>query len=127
MKEGDVALAALPQANGQIKPRPVILLRSMPPFADWLVCGISTQLHQVVKDMDEIIEPADGDFTGSGLKAASVIRLGFLIVLPTNQFRGIIGRISPQRHERLLQNLCRHLGSAVTVYRSSLFFPLRIW
>ena len=48
MKEGDVALTPLPQADGQIKNRPVILLRQMPAFGDFLVCGISTQLHQEV-------------------------------------------------------------------------------
>jgi len=39
MKEGDVALSPLPQADGQIKNRPVILLRRLPGFSDWLVCG----------------------------------------------------------------------------------------
>ena len=48
MTEGAVALAPLPQADGRTKPRPVVLLRAMPPFGDWLVCGISTQLQQEV-------------------------------------------------------------------------------
>ena len=39
MNEGDIALAPLPQANGQIKNRPVVLLRRLPPFGDFLVCG----------------------------------------------------------------------------------------
>ena len=43
MNEGDLALAPLPQADGQIKNRPVALLRRLPPFGDFLVCGISTQ------------------------------------------------------------------------------------
>lgn len=30
--EGDIALASLPQADGVAKPRPVVLLRQMPPF-----------------------------------------------------------------------------------------------
>ncbi len=110
MKEGDVALAALPQADGQLKPRPVLVLRQMPPFGDWLVCGVSTQLHQRVADLDEVIDPGTGDFASSGLKAASLIRLGFVTVLPADQFLGIIGRISHERHRRLLQNLCRHLN-----------------
>lgn len=42
MKEGDVVLTPVPQANGQIKNRPALFLREMPPFQDALVCGIST-------------------------------------------------------------------------------------
>jgi mRNA interferase MazF len=110
MKEADVALAPLPQSDGQVKPRPVVVLRQMPPFGDWLVCGVSTQLQQQVPDLDEIIEPAHADFARSGLKAASLIRLGFLTVLPTSQFLGVIGSISRARHHRLLRSLCRHLN-----------------
>lgn len=98
-----------PQSDGRVKPRPVIVLRQMPPFADWLVCGVSTQLQQQVPGFDEIIGPAQHDFANSGLKAASLIRLGFLTVLPTSQFLGVIGSISPERHHRLLESLCRHL------------------
>ncbi len=56
MTEGDIALTPLPQADGRAKPRPVILLRTMPPFGDWLVCGLSTQVHQEAVGFDEIIE-----------------------------------------------------------------------
>jgi mRNA interferase MazF len=96
--------------DGRVKPRPVIVLRQMPPFADWLVCGVSTQLQQKVAGLDEFIEPAHADFARSGLKAASLIRLGFLTVLPTSQFLGVIGSISRERHQRLLESLCRHLN-----------------
>lgn len=103
--EGGIALVALPQADGFIKPRPALLLRRMPPFGDWLVCGISTQLHQRVADLDEIIASSDPDFSGSGLKAASVIRLGFLATLPPQRFQGVMGSVSPERRLRLLQRL----------------------
>ncbi len=49
MKEGDVVIVAMPQANGSVKNRPTIIIREMPPFQDMLVCGVSTQLHQEVK------------------------------------------------------------------------------
>ena len=107
--EGDIALASLPQADGLIKPRPAILLRQMPPFGDWLVCGVSTQLHQHAADLDELIEPSDPDFAGSGLKARSVIRLGFLATLPARRFHGVVGSISHERHQRLLQRLSDYL------------------
>jgi len=111
MTEGDGALTALPQSDGRAKPRPVILLRQMPPFGDWLICGVSTQLHQQVAGFDETIEPLHPDFACTGLKAASLIRLGFLAVLPTNRFLGILGSISPERHARLIQRLGEFLQS----------------
>jgi len=111
MNEGDIALAPLPQANGQIKNRPVVLLRRLPPFGDFLVCGVSTQLHNRVAGFDEEIEAGHPEFAASGLKAASLIRLGFLAVLPDSALLGRIGSLSPERLHRLLANLCRHLGS----------------
>ena len=66
MTEGEVALTPLPQADGRIKPRPAILLRQMPPFGDWLVCGVSTQLHQEDVGFDETIGPAHPDYRPSG-------------------------------------------------------------
>ena len=54
----------------------------MPPYGDLLVCGVSTQLRQRVAGFDDQIGPGDPDFRASGLKAPSLIRLGFLAVLP---------------------------------------------
>jgi len=111
MTEGDVALTPLPQADGRTKPRPAVLLRQMPPFGDWLVCGVSTQIQQEVVGFDEIIEAAHSDFRQSGLKASSLIRLGFLVVLPADRLLGVLGSISSTRHKRLLQRLGTFLQS----------------
>ena len=72
MKEGDVILTSIPQADGNVKNRPAILLREMPSYGDLLVCGVSTQLHHYVQGFDEIIRPTDADFASSGLVAASL-------------------------------------------------------
>ena len=112
MKEGDVVLTPLPQADGQIKNRPAIILREMPPYGDFLVCGVSTQLHQEVAGFDDPIRPGDVDFAKSGLKAPSLIRLGFLAVLPTSSLLGAIGSIEQVRHVRLLERLSNHLRPA---------------
>jgi len=109
MTEGDVVLTPLPQTDGQIKNRPAIILRAMPPFGDFLVCGVSTQLHHEVAGFDDPINPSDADFAISGLKAPSLIRLGFLAVLPASSFLGAIGSIEKARHERLLERLSKHL------------------
>jgi len=94
---------------GQVKNRPAIILREMPPFRDLLVCGVSTQLQQYVEGFDEYITHAEKDFAGSGLMADSIIRLGFLAVLPRRVILGTIGAIARERHERLLWRLAKHL------------------
>jgi len=112
MNEGDVVLASLPQSDGQLKYRPAVVLRRMPPFGDLLVCGVSTQLRQAVANFDELIEPIHDDFVASGLKATSLIRLGFIAAQPANFISGKIGNISPERHRRLLDRLSQYLKSA---------------
>jgi len=112
MNEGDVVLAPLPQADGQLKYRPAIVLRKMPPFGDLLICGVSTQLHLQVKAFDDLIQSGDSDFATSGLKADSLIRLGYLAVMPGGSISGRIGKISLSRHTQLPQRLCRHLQAS---------------
>lgn len=101
--------ANITQADGKIKNRPVLILRIMPKYKDYLVCGISTQLNQYIKDFDEIISVQDSDFVPSGLVSSSVIRLGFLAILPKRKVIGLIGSISSRRHQLLLQNLSDNL------------------
>jgi mRNA interferase MazF len=109
MKEGDVVLTPVPQANGIIKNRPAIVLREMPAYKDLLVCGVSTQLHKQVNGFDEVLLPSDSDFGSSGVKSASLIRLGFLAVLPQSRIAGSIGAISSDRPRRLLKTLGDYL------------------
>lgn len=109
MREGDIVIVSMPQADGAIKNRPAIVLREMPLFRDMLVCGVSTQLRQAAKDFDELISPSDPDFSASGLMDESLIRLGFLVVVPRSKIVGSIGSIAPERHKRLLQRLGDYL------------------
>src|ERR1017187_471450 len=111
MKEGDIVLAPFPQADGQIKKRPAVVLRKVPPFDDLLVCAISAQLRQCVEGFDELILSTDPDFKTSGLLQDSVIRLGYLLTLPRKEFIGSIGKISPERHRRLSKQLADFLLS----------------
>ena len=113
MKESDVILAPLVQADEELKYRPAIVLREMPmPYRDLLVCGISTRLDQYMPELDDIISPADADFVSSGLHIESLIRLGFLGVVPRRLVRGMLGSISDERHKRLLQRLVDYLTDA---------------
>lgn len=109
MKAGDVVLASLAQADGQRKIRPALLLCQLPPFGDWLACGISSQLRHQVPGFDELITPDSPDFTASGLRGASVIRLGFVARLTPPEIGGVLGSVAQERLGRLSQNLAGRL------------------
>jgi mRNA interferase MazF len=109
MKEGDIILTALPQADGKIKLRPALILRVMPQYDDYLVCGISTQNFHFINGFDELLKESDPDFKASGLLKDSVIRLSFLAVLNKKIIAGTIGNLSVKRHNNLLQNLADYL------------------
>ncbi len=105
MQDGDIALAYIQQSNGERKPRPVLLLRKMPGFGDYLVCGISTQLRQAVPGFDEVLTPT----ADNRLRAVSVVRLSNLIALPTTDINRAIGFIPDALHATLLQRLANYL------------------
>jgi mRNA interferase MazF len=109
MQEGDVALAALPQADGKIKPRPVVLLRRMPRPGDWLICGISSQLSREVAGFDELIRPEDADFANSSLAGVSLIRLSWLVLVSHHDIGGKLGVISSDRLQGLKKRLADYV------------------
>jgi hypothetical protein len=55
MKESEIVIAVFLQSDGTLKRRPALVLREIPLFRDFLICGISTQLRPKVRDFDEII------------------------------------------------------------------------
>ena len=111
MKERDVVLMAIEQADGLRKNRPVLLLREMPKYGDFLSCGISSKMSQYIPKFDELIQMDDLDFSDSGLNKSSVVRLSFLAIARRPSVIGRLGRISPERHQRLLFNLSNYLRS----------------
>lgn len=105
MREGQIVLTHLPQSDGNIKLRPVLLLKKLPGYNDFLVCGISTQLHQLIKNFDELLDEKSTGFIETGLRQSSIIRLGFLAVIPNYKLAGSIGNIRQQLHKTLLKRL----------------------
>ena len=77
MKESDIVVAAFPQSDGSLKRRPALILREMPPFRDFLICGISTQIRQKVKNFDELVSLDVSDFEQSNLDSESLISSKF--------------------------------------------------
>lgn len=105
MESGKIVLASLPQNDGQLKLRPALVLQIIPPFNDLLVCGISTQIKQEVFNFDNVLQSTDADFKQSGLAQTSLIRLGYLAVIPRNVVAGGIGKISVQRLQLIKKTL----------------------
>ncbi len=109
MIEGEIILAQLPQADGGTKLRPVLLLKELPGYKDFLVCGISTQLRQLIAGFDELIDQTTSNFSQTGLRQTSIIRLGFLAVIPNQKIAGSIGKIEAVLHRTLVQRLATYL------------------
>ncbi|MEX2577845.1 MAG: type II toxin-antitoxin system PemK/MazF family toxin [Verrucomicrobiales bacterium] len=107
--QGDVVVAELPQADGLLKPRPVLLLRELPGFGDFLACGISTQIQQAEADLDVILEQDDEHFRDTGLRSTSVVRLNFLASIPVSRMTRHLGRVSSEVLHALQTNLASHL------------------
>ncbi|MGE9266711.1 MAG: type II toxin-antitoxin system PemK/MazF family toxin [Verrucomicrobiales bacterium] len=112
MSPGWIILAAVQQSDGQLKRRPALVLKEMPPYGDLLICAISSQLRHEVTGFDELIRQSDPDFPESGLKVDSLIRLGLLATIPTSAVLGRLGNLSPVRHSTLLSRLAHELDPA---------------
>jgi mRNA interferase MazF len=62
MKESNIILTIVAQADRQQKNRPALILKELPKYGDLLVCGISTQFQHYTPDFDEIIRAEHNDF-----------------------------------------------------------------
>lgn len=109
ISEGQIILFKFPQTDQQSgKLRPALVLRKVPgKYDDWLICMISSQLHQRVQEIDELITLEDSDFIESGLKMPSVIRVSRLAVVDGEILLGRLGQISGDRLASIRQGLAR--------------------
>ncbi|MDP2166816.1 MAG: type II toxin-antitoxin system PemK/MazF family toxin [Thermodesulfovibrionales bacterium] len=116
LKPGIVSLVRFPRSDLEKgKYRPIVLLSSLPgPFGDWLICALTSQLQHKVDDWDEVINASDPDFSTSGLKCPSLIRLGKLATVESAVLEGVLGEISSERLKRLLQRLGAYLQKQIT-------------
>jgi mRNA interferase MazF len=106
-KAGQIVLFKFPQTDlvlGNL--RPSLLIAPIPSsYDDWLVCMISTKIHQAIPDFDEIIQTTDPDFSQTRLKSESVLRLSRLAVVSETIFVGKLGEISQIRLKKVKDNL----------------------
>jgi mRNA interferase MazF len=104
---GQIILFRFPQTDLEAgKLRPALLLGKLPgDYDDWLICMISSQKRHYIPQFDELIQEHDSDFAQSGLKVASVIRVGRLAVVEGRVLFGATGQISPERLQRMKNHL----------------------
>lgn len=109
---GQVVLVPFPYTDlSDAKLRPVSLLRKVASrFDDWLVCMITSQLQHAEPDFDEILFLGDDDFSTSGLKVSSVIRIGRLAVVDGAMLVGSLGEIGPERLTPIRGRLTAWIG-----------------
>ncbi len=114
-KSGQIVLFRFPQTNmmrGQL--RPALLLEKLPgSYDDWLICMISSQQRHYMAGFDEIIDKNALDFSESGLKETSIIRVGRLAVIEGFMLLGSIGEISTERLMRIKSNLAAWLTDSL--------------
>ncbi len=115
-RAGQIALTQFPSTDlSGTKLRPVLLLRRASiRFDDWLVCMVSSRLHQTDLDLDERILVNDTDFPGTGLKVSSVIRVSRLAVIDGGLLAGAIGTITEARLTPIRRRLARWILGKTT-------------
>ena len=113
-RAGEVVVINYPFSDlSQAKLRPALLLGKLPgEHDDWLVCMISSRVRQQIDGFDEVVKTDDADFGQSGLKAASVIRIGRLLVVEEKLLPGSLGSISTERLQRVRSRLAAWLLQA---------------
>jgi mRNA interferase MazF len=104
---GDIILFRFPQTDlNEGKLRPALLVGKLPgEYDDWLICMISSQTRHYLPDFDELVQASDSDFSQSGLKLESVIRVGRLAVIEGELLLGEVGQISRERTKRIKDKL----------------------
>lgn len=104
---GDIVLFRIPQADlAEGKLRPALLLGKLPgEYDDWLTCMISSQTRQYLPKFDEIVQEGDSDFSRSGLKLESAIRVARLTVIEGEALLWEVGQISSERLKRIKRHL----------------------
>lgn len=111
MQAGDIALLNMLQPDGSKKNRPVLLLKTVLPFNDWLVCAVSSQIHQEVVGFDYKILNTDQNFSITGLKQSSIIRLGMISTVAKSSLLGVIGNVPEFVLTTLKKTLAAHIAS----------------
>ncbi|MBK1736307.1 PemK family protein [Halorhodospira abdelmalekii] len=111
-RAGQIALMPFPFTDlTHSKKRPVLLLRRLDHARDdWLVCMISSRLHQTAPGLDWVLMSEAEEFAVSGLKVSSVFRLSRVAVLDGVLLLGSMGTVTEARLYDLRRRLSRWIA-----------------
>ncbi|MGC9522041.1 MAG: type II toxin-antitoxin system PemK/MazF family toxin [Anaerolineae bacterium] len=112
MKPGDLVLIRFPRTDLRAgKLRPALIVAVTPGhYVDLLLALVSSRTYQAIAGFDEIIDPSDPDYTSSGLKVRSVIRLTRLATVESAVANARLGTISLERLQRIRAKLADWLA-----------------
>lgn len=107
MKPGDIVLIRFPQSDLNVgKLRPALVIAIAPGrHPDLLLALITSRTHQAVPEFDEVIYPSDSDYSASGLKAHSVVRLARLICVEKAVINAYLGSVSSERLKQIRKRM----------------------
>lgn len=112
MIPGDIVLIRFPHTDLQAgKLRPALVVAIAPGrHEDVLLALISSRRQQAVPGFDNVIEDTDPDFPETNLKVSSVVRLARLATVEATLVDARLGRIGPERLERIRERLTEWLS-----------------
>ncbi len=121
MTPGDVVLIRFPRTDLQTgKLRPALIVAVTPGrHNDLLLAAISSRLYQAITGLDEIISPSDADFPQARLKVKSVIRVSRLATVEASVIDARLGRISPERLQRVKAHIAGWLQTPSASQRTT--------
>jgi mRNA interferase MazF len=109
VEEGEIIRVPLPESDGKTRSRPALIIKKVPPYNDFLVCAISGKVHNEVPGLDIVIDSNHHDFSLSGLKYPSLIRVSFLYTFSAQHIEGVIGKISKETLGLAKENIKKFL------------------
>jgi len=107
MKPGDIVLIRFPHEDLSAGKLRLALVVAIAPghHGDLLLALITSRIHQAVPNFDEIIETTDTDFSDTGLKVRSAIRLARLASVEPSVINARLGEISTERLDTIKSRL----------------------
>ena len=110
LTRGDIVLAAFPYTNlAMQKRRPALVLNENTDQGDVILAFISSQIPSSPSATSLLLENSDPEFSQTGLKADSVIRLDKIATIERHLITRRLGKLPESRGQEMQQALLQAL------------------